>query len=87
MGRLSAYREFKNNINTVVFSRSSDVVIASSYDGRIRILRNDVRTGTLTLIQELRHAGTANVYSLSLFRDGSGMVSSSGDQTVRWWGI
>jgi WD40 repeat protein len=85
--RRSYYGGFKNNINTVVFSRSSDVVIASSYDGRIRILRNDVRTGTLTLIQELRHAGTANVYSLSLFRDGSGMVSSSGDQTVRWWGI
>jgi hypothetical protein len=80
---------FYNNIGHVRFSPSGDAVVASSYDGHLRVFRyetvmRDGRTGlTLSLAQTLRHEGQANVYAFVFEANGDGIVSVSGDQTVR----
>jgi WD40 repeat protein len=80
---------FYNNIGHVRFSPSGDAVVTSSYDGRLRIFRyetiaRDARTSlTLSLQQTLRHDGQANVYAFVFEANGDGIVSASGDQTVR----
>jgi hypothetical protein len=87
--RRALYSQFQNNVGHVRFSPSGDAVVASSYDGRLRIFRFEtpVREGrialTLTLEQTLRHDGQANVYAFVFEANGDGLVSSSGDQTVR----
>jgi hypothetical protein len=85
------YGHFYNNINTVRFSPSGDVVVTSSYDGRLRIFafkepNADHATTTLELVKELRHTGQSNVYGFDFRSDGAGLVSAGGDQTVRWFG-
>ena len=82
----STYRDFQNNIDCVRFSPSGDAVAVSSYDGHIRIISTEMKTSDATLIKDLRHAGISNVYSLVFGRDGSFLVSSSGDRTIRFWG-
>jgi WD40 repeat protein len=84
--RSSTYRDFANNIHTVRFSPSGDAVAVSSYDGHIRIISTDMKTPDATLIKVLRHAGDSSVYSLVFGRDGSFLISSSGDRTIRFWG-
>jgi hypothetical protein len=80
---------FYNNIGHVRFSPSGDAVVASSYDGHLRVFRYEtvVRDGrtslALTLAQTLRHERQANVYSFVFEANGDGIVSVSGDQTVR----
>jgi len=80
---------FYNNIGHVRFSPSGDAVVTSSYDGRLRIFRyetvaRDARSSlTLSLQQTLRHDGQANVYAFVFEANGDGIVSVSGDQTVR----
>jgi WD domain, G-beta repeat len=91
--RTAHYGYLYNNINTVRFSPSGDAVLASSYDGRIRILALDgaredgtfAGPPTLRLVRELRHSGSANVYGFDVRSDGDEVVSASGDQTVRWF--
>ena len=80
---------FYNNIGHVRFSPSGDAVVASSYDGHLRVFRYEtvVRDGrtslALSLAQTLRHEGQANVYAFVFEANGDGIVSVSGDQTVR----
>jgi WD40 repeat protein len=76
---------FENNIDTVRFSPHGDLLAASSYDGRIRTFLPSVERPELTMLQTLRHAGMANVYALGFTRDGSTLVSTSGDRTIRVW--
>ncbi|MBN2341618.1 MAG: hypothetical protein JXX29_02755 [Deltaproteobacteria bacterium] len=83
--RQATYRKFNNNIHRVRFSPSGDAVAASSYDGHVRIVSSDVQTSELTLLADLRHGGTANVYSIEFRTDGSGLVSSSGDKSAIIW--
>jgi WD40 repeat protein len=83
--RPARYSRFDNNINTVRFSPDMALLAVSSYDGRIRTFRPSVERGELTMIQTLRHGGTANVYSLTFARDARTLVSTSGDRTVRIW--
>ncbi|MCK9462508.1 MAG: WD40 repeat domain-containing protein [Proteobacteria bacterium] len=82
----AVYEKFGNNIHKVRFSPSGDAIAASSYDGHLRILSADPRAKGLKLLKDLRHGGTANVYSATFLKDGSGIISSSGDETVRIWG-
>jgi hypothetical protein len=87
--RRAFYGHFGNNVGHVRFSPSGDAVVASSYDGRLRIFHwktvpRDGRSAlTLSLAQTLRHDGQANVYVFVFEDDGDGIVSVSGDQTVR----
>jgi hypothetical protein len=80
---------FYNNIGHVRFSPSGDAVVASSYDGHLRVFRYEtvVRDGrtslALALAQTLRHEGRTNVYAFVFEANGDGIVSVSGDQTVR----
>jgi hypothetical protein len=80
---------FYNNIGHVRFSPSGDAVVASSYDGHLRVFKyetvvRDGRSGlALTLAQTLRHERQANVYAFVFEANGDGIVSVSGDQTVR----
>ncbi|HEX6275484.1 MAG TPA: hypothetical protein VFZ53_20730, partial [Polyangiaceae bacterium] len=73
----------------VRFSPSGDALLASSYDGRLRIFRWETRLREgrsellLSLVQTLRHDAQANVYSFVFEAGGDGLVSVSGDQTVR----
>jgi hypothetical protein len=41
---------------------------------------------SLDLTKTLSHAGTANVYELLFYDSGNGLISTSGDQTIRYWG-
>jgi len=84
--RRATATRFGNNLHEVRFSPSGDAVAATSYDGHARLFGADLGRGTLRLLKDLRHAGTANVYAASFLRDGSGLVTSSGDRTVRLWG-
>lgn len=77
---------FGNNIHRVRFSPSGDALAVSSYEGKVRLFDATKAGPTLPLRKLLRHTGTANVYALAFSRDGSRLVSSSGDKTVRVWG-
>jgi WD40 repeat protein len=79
------FTDLGNNVDHVRFSPSSDALAVSAYDGKIRLLGRRQGAG-LPLRKVLRHAGTANVYALDFTRDGSRLVSSSGDRTLRIWG-
>lgn len=87
--RRAFYSHFFNNVGHVRFSPSGDALAASSYDGHIRIFRHGVGAGaagtplTLLPVQTLRHAGQANVYAFVFEAAGDGLVSVSGDQTIR----
>ncbi len=77
---------FGNNIHRVRFSPSGDALAVSSYEGKIRLFDAKGPGPALPLRKLLRHTGTANVYALVFTRDGSALVSGSGDRTVRVWG-
>jgi WD40 repeat protein len=84
--RRASYERFGNNLHEVRFSPSGDALAASSYDGHVRILSADPSAKALKLLADLRHGGTANVYSIVFLSGGDGLLSSSGDETVRVWG-
>lgn len=84
--RRTEYTYFYNNVSDVRFSPSGDVLVATAYDGKARLLAIDERTAQLSLVQTLSHSGTANVYTARFLSDGDLLVTSSGDQTVRFWG-
>jgi hypothetical protein len=87
--RRAFHSHFYNNVSHVRFSPSGDAVVASAYDGRLRVFGveerqvDQQRQLALVLLKELRHAGSANVYSFVFEPDGNGLVSVSGDQTIR----
>lgn len=95
--RRAFYSHVYNNIGCVRFSPGGRLLAASSYDGRVRLfelldsepspaMAPDARRGLdVQLRKELRHTGSANVYTLAFEPDGLGLVSASGDQTVRWF--
>lgn len=84
--RRAIHGGFGNNIGRVRFSPSGDAVVTSSYDGRIRIFGVDPRGPRLTLLKTLKHAGSSNVYELLFVDGGVGLISTSGDKTIRFWG-
>jgi WD40 repeat protein len=84
--RHAEFRSFDNNVHRVRFTPAGDALAASAYDGRIRILDVSTAEPELRLRKLLHHGGTANVYALDFSRDGAWLVSSSGDQTLRFWG-
>ncbi len=79
------YTRFGNNIGEVRFSPNGDAVITSSYDGKVRIFTYVLSEPKLTLTKTLSHAGTSNTYRLLFPREG-GLITSSGDKTLRFWG-
>lgn len=79
------FRKQGNNAHRVRFSPSGDALAVSAYDGHARILKVG-SSDELSLERDLRHAGTANVYAVEFTRDGSALLTSSGDQTLRIWG-
>lgn len=82
----ATYEKFGNNLHEVRFSPSGDALAVSSYDGHVRILSADPAAKALKLLADLRHGGTANVYSIVFLSGGDALLSSSGDETVRIWG-
>lgn len=81
----ATYKKLGNNVHQVRFSPGGEVLAVTAYDGHARLLVADGGDGPLHLVKDLRHAGRANVYSAEFRRDGSGLVTSSGDRTVRLW--
>jgi WD40 repeat protein len=49
------------------------------------MLSTDAGATPLTLVKTLPHDGTANVYAATFSRDGTRLVTSSGDRTERIW--
>lgn len=98
-GRRAFFGHIYNNLSDVEFSPSGDALAASAYDGKVRLftLNESVQGGgeglepgcnglSLELVRELAHSGTANVYDVEFLSDGTGLFSSSGDRTVRFFG-
>ena len=85
--KTASFAGFNNNVDSIVFAPTGDALFASSYDGRIRILGAGLAQAALPLLHELKHSGTANVYSLTLYANGARLLSSSGDKTIRIWGV
>lgn len=83
---MARYTAFDNNTHAVRFSPDGRVVAVSAYDGRARLLAADPEGSSLRLVAELRHARQANVYAVDFSADGSRLVTSSGDKTVKLWG-
>lgn len=84
--RRAFYSYYHNNIASVRFSPSSDALVTSSFDGRIRIFGYDGEGPTLRLVKTLSHDGQANVYTIQFAEDGNSLLSASGDQTLRLFG-
>ncbi len=84
--RQSVFDGLGNNAHRVRFSPSGDALAVSAYDGHLRILSAELTSAQLSLLKDLRHKGTANVYAVRFLADGSGVISSSGDRTIRYWG-
>ncbi|MBI5091503.1 MAG: hypothetical protein HZB26_03565 [Candidatus Hydrogenedentes bacterium] len=84
--KTSTYAAFNNNIDTIAFAPTGDAMAVSAYDGRIRVLGTDLAQPALPLLKELKHGGTANVYGLVFYANGTRLMSSSGDRTIRFWG-
>jgi hypothetical protein len=84
--RRAFYSYLYNSIGYVRFSPSGDAVVASAFDGRVRVFAvGEHPTLHLQLLQTLRHAGETNVYAFVFDEDGYGLSSASGDQTIRWF--
>lgn len=84
-GERKYFRGQKNNAHQVRFSPSGDALVVAAYDGRARVLRPG-EGEKLDLVKELRHGGTANVYIVDFSTDGTRLLTSSGDRTLKIWG-
>ncbi len=81
----ATFTGYQNNLHAVRFTPGSAAVVTTSYDGRARIVGIEARGPELPLLGTLRHAGSANVYAASFSPDGSRLVTSSGDKTLKIW--
>jgi len=86
-GKVGGFTQFDNNIHQVHFAPAGDAVVASSYDGHLRIVSATTDSAGPVLRKVLRHAGTANVYAFRFTRDGRRLYSCSGDRTLRLFGL
>jgi WD40 repeat protein len=83
--RRAEYTYLYNNISDIEYSPSGDAIAVSSYDGHVRLLSYSAEENRLTLLQAFRHEGRANVYKVRFFDQGNALVSSSGDQSIRFF--
>lgn len=83
--RRAEYTYFYNNVGDVEFSPSGDVLAVASFDGAVRLLTYDVQSLRFELERTFAHQKNTNVYALSFTSDGNVLMSSCGDQTVRYW--
>jgi dipeptidyl aminopeptidase/acylaminoacyl peptidase len=83
--RRTEYTYFYNNISDIEYSPSGDAIAVSSYDGRVRLFSYSAADNRLNILQTFRHGGHANVYKVRFMNEGNTLVSSSGDQTIRFF--
>lgn len=84
--RRAEYTHFYNNVGDIEFSPSGDVLAVASFDGQVRLLTYDEQHNRLELLRSFSHQKNTNVYAVKFLDGGSTLVSSAGDQTVRYWG-
>lgn len=83
--RRTEFTHFYNNVGDVEFSPSGDVVAVASYDGQVRLLSYDEQRNRITELRRFSHQKHTNVYTVTFVEGGQTLVSSSGDQTLRYW--
>lgn len=83
--RRTEYTHFYNNVGDVEFSPSGDVLAVASYDGQVRLLTYDEQSNRIALLRSFSHQKNTNVYTVKFVGEGDTLVSSGGDQTVRYW--
>lgn len=83
--RRAEFSHFYNNVSDVEFSPSGDILAATAYDGTVSLLRYEPQQNQLKRVHVLRHNKNTNVYAARFLDGGNVLVSSSGDQTVRFW--
>jgi len=79
---------YENNIHDIRFTTNGDTLIVSAYDGKARsyTLPEDLKKlSALPKPQALAHSGSANVYAIDLSREGTHLVTSSGDKSLKIW--
>lgn len=79
------YTHFYNNVGDIEFSPSGDVLVASSFDGFVRLFTYDESNDRIRLLKTLAHQKSTNVYTARFLQQGNLLVTSGGDQTVRYW--
>ena len=84
-GRPDEFKKYNNNIDTVRFHPDAAAVVTTSYDGQVQVIEPRLDGNPLRRLKRLRHQGTANVYGIVFYKNGTRMVTSSGDRTVRIW--
>ena len=82
----SVFEKYNNNIDTVQFHPDGGAIVTTSYDGQVQLIRPSLDNPEMPRLKRLAHRGTANVYGIAFYKNGSRMVTSSGDRTLRIWG-
>ena len=86
-GRRAEFTKYNNNLDTVRFHPDGGAVVTTSYDGQVQVIEPRLEGKPLRRLKLLKHQGTANVYGIAFYANGTRMVTVSGDRTVRIWAL
>jgi WD40 repeat protein len=85
--RRAEFTKYNNNLDTVRFHPDGGAVVTTSYDGQVQVIEPRLEGKPLKRLKLLKHQGTANVYGIAFYANGTRMVTVSGDRTVRIWAL
>lgn len=86
-GRCAEFTKYNNNLDTVRFHPDGGAIVTTSYDGQVQVIEPRLEGKPLKRLKLLKHQGTANVYGIAFWANGTRMVTVSGDRTVRIWAM
>ena len=86
-GRRAEFTKYNNNLDTVRFHPDGGAIVTTSYDGQVQVIQPRLEGKPLKRLKLLKHQGTANVYGIAFYANGTRMVTVSGDRTVRIWAL
>ncbi|UCF28398.1 MAG: hypothetical protein JSW42_01550, partial [Chloroflexota bacterium] len=73
--------EFPVPVSEIAFSLNGDLLVAGDHRGHINIWSMD----DFSLVSSLKHDG--EIWGVRFSPDGTKLITASGDQTIRIWGI
>jgi WD40 repeat protein len=85
--RRAEFTKYNNNLDTVRFHPDGGAIVTTSYDGQVQVIEPRLEGKPLRRLKLLKHQGTANVYGIAFWANGTRMATVSGDRTVRIWAM